>query len=292
MYIVQGHNATVYGRNLHDATMDALKVLNASPVIGCENQDNADKSKDVSITINVEDISKPTISKAFPGELKTMVEYVLEFVNGVKDFEVDLGKWDYTYHQEIKEYLDKCINELKRNHDTRRAVIPIAGEKSYASMYPPCMQNIMFRIIGGKLHTTVTFRSNDAVKAFVMNSFAISQLARFIATEVGVEVGGYTHIANSFHAYSNDWDQLEGYCKMFATRDESELYYTYEEYLEVYNEYANEYKDKCFKRYCETHPDEIDYKDVLITSELLKLAGMCGLKVHILNELDNHREDE
>lgn len=231
---------------LHNAVEESMKLLNDAPIIGCENQDRKDRSKDLSLVINVNDINEITISKAIPCDLYALVEYDLEFGKGIKDFEEN---WDYTYHQLFTTYYNQCINELIRDNDTRRAVLPIAGSKSYGNPHPPCMQNMMFRIIDGKLNTTATFRSNDGVKAFAMNSFAIARLAHEIAAKVGVDVGSYTHIAQSFHAYSHDWDMLESYCKMFNNRTNEKLYYTLDEYSEVYNEYADEYIFKCIKRW-------------------------------------------
>ena len=58
---------------------------------------------------------------------------------------------------------------------------------------------------------TVLFRSNDACKATFMNAYALTCLQDIIATELGVGIGSYTHIANSFHAYERDWDLLKSY---------------------------------------------------------------------------------
>lgn len=228
---------------LHNAVEESMKLLNSAPIVECENQDHKDRSKDLSLLINVEDISNLTISKAIPCDLYGLVEYDLEFSEGVKDFE---KHWDYTYHQLFSPYYNYCMNELLRNPNSRRAVLPIAGAKSYGNPHPPCMQNIMYRIVDGKLNTTVTFRSNDGVKAFAMNSFAIARMTHKMAEILDVPVGSYTHIANSFHAYSHDWGMLESYCKRFDTNEK--LYYSLVEYLEVYDEYAEEYRSKCRNR--------------------------------------------
>ena len=58
---------------------------------------------------------------------------------------------------------------------------------------------------------TALFRSNDACKATFMNAYALTCLQEKVAAELGVDVGSYTHIANSFHAYEKDWELLESY---------------------------------------------------------------------------------
>lgn len=233
---------------LHNAVEESMKLLNNAPIIECENQDRKDQSKDLQLIINVNNIDEITISKAIPCDLHGLVEYDLEFTEGVKDFEKN---WDYTYHQLFEPYYNYCLNELLREPNTRRAVLPIAGPKSYGTLHPPCMQNIMYRIVDGKLNTTVTFRSNDGVKAFAMNSFAIARMSHKIASTLEIPVGSYTHIANSFHAYSCDWDMLDSYCKNFNNRQNEKLYYTLDEYMEAYDEYADEYRTECFNRKAE-----------------------------------------
>jgi thymidylate synthase len=87
----------------------------------------------------------------------------------------------------------------------------------------------------------VVFRSNDGVKAVAMNIFALLELSRFIASEIGInELGSYTHHALSFHAYSRDWKALEGYCKSFDDRD---CTIDYEDYLEAYADFAEECRE-------------------------------------------------
>jgi thymidylate synthase len=44
-----------------------------------------------------------------------------------------------------------------------------------------------------------------------MNAFALIMLQKRIADELGVEVGTYTHRANSFHCYEKDFALLDGY---------------------------------------------------------------------------------
>lgn len=229
--------------HLHEAVELAMRELNKAPVVNGENQDQMDELKELSLVINIENTKDITISKALPSDLYMLVEYELEFIEGVRDFE---KSWDYTYHQLYSHFYDECIEELKRNKCTRRAVLPLAGERSYGSPHPPCMQIIMFKITDNKLDATVVFRSNDGVKAFAMNSFAIARLINKMASELGVEPGSYTHIAQSFHAYKKDWTVLDSYCRLFESRND--CFYTLDEYLEVYDEYADEYRKSCKAR--------------------------------------------
>lgn len=169
--------------------------------------------KEISLTMVVEEpLAEPMISKLFIGGPKDLEQYCQEMLDGILDFEVEKGNWSYTYHSRMAEQIPLVIAELKRNPDSRRAVIDIRDWRAdMESNDPACLQNIQYFIRDGKLDCKVLFRSNDACKAAFMNAFALIMLQKKIADELGVEVGEYTHRANSFHCYAKDYKMLEGY---------------------------------------------------------------------------------
>jgi thymidylate synthase len=105
------------------------------------------------------------------------------------------------------------IDELRRNPDSRRAVVFIRSEEDMHTGSPACLQHIQYFIREDKLHCKILFRSNDATKAAYMNAFALIMLQKRIADELGVGMGTYTHRANSFHCYERDYNMLEGYVR-------------------------------------------------------------------------------
>jgi thymidylate synthase len=84
---------------------------------------------------------------------------------------------------------------------------------------PACLQSIQYFIRSGQLHCKVLFRSNDAAKATFMNAFALIMLQKRFADELGVNMGSYTHRANSFHCYEKDWEMLSAYINRIAAGD-------------------------------------------------------------------------
>ena len=74
----------------------------------------------------------------------------------------------------------------------------------------------------------VLFRSNDACKATFMNAFALIMLQKKVADELGVDIGSYTHRANSFHCYEKDFNMLDGYVERIKTSPDS-IFYSYED---------------------------------------------------------------
>lgn len=213
------------GKSLPEAYHNALKELhNNGDVVGCSDWNQ--KQKELSMTMLVaEPLSEPMISRLFIGGPKDLEQYVQEMLDGILDFEVELGNWDYTYHNRMKDQLDFVINELKRNPETRRAVIDIRSKEDIGSNDPACLQHIQYFIRDGKLDCKVLFRSNDACKATFMNAFALIMLQKKIADSVGVGVGHYTHRANSFHAYEKDFNLLENYISRINSGEETTYNY-------------------------------------------------------------------
>lgn len=156
-------------------------------------------------------LEEPMISRLFIGGYHELEQYRQEILDGILDFEIDKGNWSYTYHNRIGYQEQFVIDELKRNPESRRAVIDIRRLSDMKTNDPACLQHIQYFIRENKLHCKVLFRSNDACKATFMNAFALIMLQKRIADELGVEVGTYTHRANSFHCYEKDLPMLDGY---------------------------------------------------------------------------------
>jgi len=211
----------VIGETLPDAYHKALVALDKyGTVSDCTDWNT--KQKEVSMTIVVEHpLQEPMISKCFIGGPIELQQYVMEMLDGVLDFEVEKGNWNYTYHQRYASQYQFVIDELRRNKNSRRAVMTIWDPlKDKYSSDPPCFNHCQFLIRDEKLHMKVLFRSNDACKATFMNAFALIQLQERIAGELGVDVGTYTHRANSFHCYERDFKLLDGYVKRIGSDDE------------------------------------------------------------------------
>ncbi len=188
------------------------------------------KQKEISMTMCVANpLQEPMISRCFIGGAEELEQYVLEMTDGILDFEVERGKWAYTYHQRYADQIPFVIDELKRNPSSRRAVMVIRDKNT--EMYNDdvaCLQHVHYFVRGGKLCCKVLFRSNDACKATFMNAFALIMLQKKIADELGVEVGSYVHRANSFHCYAKDYNLLDGYCaRIEAAEDEDDITYEY-----------------------------------------------------------------
>ena len=200
-----------YGTTLAQAYHNALWLLyEYGNTVPCPDYNTT--QQELSMTIHVaQPFKEPMISKLFIGGPRELEQYRQEMLDGILDFEIEKGKWPYTYHSRMAKQIPFIIQELQRNPDSRRAVIDIRSPEDMDSADPACLQHIQFFIREGKLHCKVLFRSNDACKATFMNAFALIMLQKRIADSLGVSVGSYTHRANSFHCYEKDLPMLKGY---------------------------------------------------------------------------------
>ena len=246
-----------YGNSLPEAYHKSLKFLQESEIVPCPDWNTNQKEISATLVINYP-LEENMISKLFIGDPFSLEQYRQEMLDGILDFEIAKGNWDYTYHDRMTNYyVDNCnkfpdthsanqvnfvIDELKRNPYSRRAVIDIRDNSN--DMYsddPACWQHAQFFIRDNKLHMKVLFRSNDACKAAFMNAFALIMLQERIAKELNVEVGTYTHRANSYHCYERDFEMLDGYVKRIEESDLEDLTYSYEDdWKDLMEEYQDE----------------------------------------------------
>ena len=64
----------------------------------------------------------------------------------------------------------------------------------------------------------VHMRSNDAYKAAFMNMYAFVELQKEVADRIGIGMGEYCHIVDSFHIYGSYFCEFEGFLKLVRSR--------------------------------------------------------------------------
>lgn len=244
-----------HGNTLPEAYHYALLVLEENgEIVPCPDYNTT--QKELTMTMCVENpLNEPMISRLFIGGFYELEQYRQEMLDGILDFEIEYGNWAYTYHNRMEAQIPFIVEELRRNPFSRRAVIDIRDWKMDSqSEDPACLQHIQYFIRDNKLHCKVLFRSNDACKATFMNAFALIMLQKRIADELNLEVGTYTHRANSFHCYEKDFDLLNSYVNRI--HDNGELTYDYvgewdelmEDVKPMIAEKVNTLKNHCEKR--------------------------------------------
>ncbi|MFC1958376.1 thymidylate synthase [Chloroflexota bacterium] len=113
----------------------------------------------------------------------------------------------YTYGQ----YLEKQIAEVIRMYkedgfNTNQAFMSVGDEQSIYLSDPPCLRGIDTRILNGKLHFFVYFRSWDLWAGFPSNLAAIQLLKEYMSSEIGVDDGELIASSKGLHLYEYAWE--------------------------------------------------------------------------------------
>ncbi|KAA6470288.1 thymidylate synthase [Bacillus cereus] len=92
---------------------------------------------------------------------------------------------------------------LKRDPDTRQAIINIHMPRDLvvSSKDIPCTCYLQFLIRDNKLDLIANMRSNDIIWGTPYDVFSFTMMQELMATELGLDVGVYTHFAGSIHLY-------------------------------------------------------------------------------------------
>lgn len=127
---------------------------------------------------------------------------------------------NYGYQWKRNNQLDKCIEQLRNNPNSRQAWISIydGKEKDDYQFDTPCTMCVGFDIKNGKLDMTVVMRSNDLVYGFSVDQYCFSMLQEYVANELNIEVGTYTHIAHDLHIYERHYNMKTKYENNGATK--------------------------------------------------------------------------
>lgn len=75
--------------------------------------------------------------------------------------------------------------------------------------------------------------SNDALKAAYMNMYAFTELQKLIAQRIGVNVGYYMHIADSYHVYERDFKWFNAFIQQIKSGESKKRWRTTQQYLEI-----------------------------------------------------------
>jgi thymidylate synthase, methanogen type len=122
----------------------------------------------------------------------------------------------YTYGNRLRKHfqgvdqIQEAINRLKNFRESRRAISvtwdPTVDTKNDEV---PCMMLVDFKVRDGKLNTTGLWRSHDIYGAWFPNAVGLSNLAKYVAKKVGVDLGTLTIQSISAHIYEVNFEEAE-----------------------------------------------------------------------------------
>ncbi|NOG73664.1 thymidylate synthase [Roseicella sp. DB1501] len=107
----------------------------------------------------------------------------------------------------------KTMVEKRGKSDTRQAVAQIFDRKDLkpGNGDVPCTTTLQFLPRRGKLHLSVTMRSNDIYRGFPGDVFAFTFIQELAAKQLGLELGTYSHYVGSLHLYDDDQERARDY---------------------------------------------------------------------------------
>ena len=140
------------------------------------------------------------------------LEYIEYYNKRMSQFSDDgetlQGSYGFRWREHFGgDQLGVIIERLRNDPTDRRCVLQMWDpyvDFNTESVDVPCNTAIYFKVRDGKLDMTVSNRSNDVIwGAFGANVVHMSILQEYMAYGIGVEIGTYTQVSDSLHAYTD-----------------------------------------------------------------------------------------
>jgi thymidylate synthase len=189
------------------------------------------KTEDNEATIEFEEVALqvdtplagPSVSPHSRFQQKFVEQYAHDLLEGSKaSFEYDYHGRLFSWGEGLKHdgqdvhinQIDYIVEKLRDSQVSRRAIAitwnPVIDEQLDDC---PCLQLIQCVVRNDFLDMRVIFRSNDMLTAAGSNMYALVQLQKYIANQLEVLCGTYTHISLVPHIYYiRDVNDIEPFC--------------------------------------------------------------------------------
>ncbi|MCL5105677.1 MAG: thymidylate synthase, partial [Armatimonadetes bacterium] len=118
----------------------------------------------------------------------------------------------YTYGNRIREYygfdaLDKFAERLKENPQDRDCYLALwDSHHDIDSDDAPCLVSLFFRVFDDQLTLTATYRTHNALDAWLKNVYGLMKAQEIVAEKAGLEVGPLTVISHSISVDPSKYD--------------------------------------------------------------------------------------
>jgi len=118
---------------------------------------------------------------------------------------------NYGYFWKLNDQLQRAIQELKTNKETRRAIVVHydINELDRYKYDTPCNDVLNFYIKDGKLELTVFARSIDLVYGFCNDQYTFAKLMEIVAYQLEIPVGEMHWLITNLHIYPRHYDMLK-----------------------------------------------------------------------------------
>jgi thymidylate synthase len=197
-------------------------VLEKGWVLDTEDNEATIEFDEVAVRVEQPD-SEPMVSPHSRFSRKFMDKYAQDLLHGTAAvFEYDYHNRLYNWGTQLKAegndlHIDQIAyiaRKLAASPVSRRAIAvtwnPYVDERLDDC---PCLQLVQCLVRHGRLSMKVVFRSNDMLTAAGANMYALVHLQKYIADNLGLPCGHYTHISLVPHVYyKRDVNDIEPFC--------------------------------------------------------------------------------
>jgi len=197
-------------------------VLEKGRVLDTEDDEATIEFDEVAMRIEHPD-TEPMVSPHSRFSRKFMEKYAQDLLNGTP------AVFEYDYHDRLYNWGTPLMadgNEVhidQISYITRKlAASPVSRRAIAITWNPyvdeqlndcPCLQLVQCLVRDGHLSMKVVFRSNDMLTAAGANMYALVHLQNYIADNLGLQCGPYTHISLVPHVYyKRDVNDIEPFC--------------------------------------------------------------------------------
>lgn len=130
--------------------------------------------------------------------------------NNMMDENGDVNS-NYGFHWAKNNQLNKVIQLLKENKNTRRAVVMHYdyNELDNYTKDTPCNVGLNFSIYNNRLHLTVFARSIDLVYGFLNDQYQFSKLQEMVSLALDIKPGTSHYFITNLHIYERHYNLIK-----------------------------------------------------------------------------------
>ncbi|HEC32069.1 MAG TPA: DUF4346 domain-containing protein [Deltaproteobacteria bacterium] len=122
----------------------------------------------------------------------------------------------YNYGHRIRKYFGVdsfkvCIQRLKKDSEDRKCYVALwdTGRDLASKHGHPCLVSLFFRKFDEKLTLSATFRTHNALDAWLVNMYGLIAILKQVAQEVGMESGAITVYSHSITIDKRELDRAK-----------------------------------------------------------------------------------
>lgn len=141
------------------------------------------------------------------------VETILPFAKQISDFSDDGEQFFGAYGPQIRDQLPHISRILRKDGDTRQAVLTIWRPSPPDTKDVPCTVSMQFLLRSGQIHLMVGMRSSDVWLGLPYDIFNFTMVAKYVQlllaklTKVEYPLGQLTIAIGSQHLYLENYEQ-------------------------------------------------------------------------------------